>query len=224
MKYLIPLVLALAGCLQAPADIVKVPEGTMAIQVKEDAPVPVEAVGLLLKDDESACSMVAVEPEVAMTAAHCVLGETDKKPFSGVMVGLAFDKHGKTSLVSDMEFIWADAETDIALIHVKNGRFYDTVQISMDIPKEHDQVWIVGYGCDSDWPHMNAYRSFRPGWYQGYDSDLKDDIFYAHACHGDSGGALLDMHGQLVGITSAGNEHYTAAARPSDALPGLLQE
>ncbi len=212
---------AVGGTSMPIAHIENVAHQPVQVSVQDFSPVPAEAVGMLLRED-GACSMVAVEPTIALTAAHCVLLEDHVTPYAGVYVGYAFGKHGEVTLVDNFDVVWYDMDTDIAIVHAKTGRFYDMAKIHQELPVPEDPTWVVGYGCDSDWPHLKAVRSYRPGYFVEVDEAMGGYIFYGHACHGDSGGGIFSANGELIAITSGASEHYIVAPLASMALPGLL--
>lgn len=84
---------------------------------------------------------------------------------------------------------------DIAMVSVPYSM--PSVEIATDLPKKGDPVVISGYGCG--YPRLGIRR----GWWTGEMSPWHTWVIKGRVCPGDSGGALLDSKGRLLGILVA---------------------
>lgn len=179
---------------------------------------------LAVVSEQSGCSAVALEPDLLVTAGHCVDG------FGGpAVVALGRDFAADGLLV---DATWrapapqpgpvVGVAPDIGLLHV-TGRLPTTVGVGTELPSTGDRLTLVGYGCDSKWPPFTRGERGATALTTGGGLLVMD----GHVCHGDSGGAVFNHSGALVAVMVA-RGHFEAgpeldlATLISEALPGLL--
>lgn len=127
------------------------------------------------------CSAVAIAPELAVTAAHCVRS-TDAP---------VLEAAGQPARVVDS--IGVVAGLDAALLHVRTP-FTRWVTPAAEPLVLGARGWAVGYGCSGA-----KYVEARPLRYAGWEPAFGLDDYLGVACHGDSGGGVLNDAGELVG-------------------------
>lgn len=197
MKRLIALILS-ALYLTACAGSVLPPEF-------QDVPsLPLESV-LFLDLQHGRCTAVAIGPGLALTAGHCVSPEA--------MPGVALSYDGSDWAVPT----YRESSThDIAVISLYGGKTLAGVPVAQDLPAKGDPVYIVGYGCPSFDPNLALVRL---GVWTGVTQQDGDWPVIGTVCPGDSGGALFNSDGELLGILarkSPGVAYVVPAAHAAD--------
>lgn len=176
---------------------------------------PPESAVYRLEVTEGFCSGVAIAPARMLTARHCMpgVGDTDGPmsiPLSEDIV-VALDPHGN---VFRLKWVRYDT-TDTALLELLPGQPYFPFGLSRSerSPQFLDHVSVIGYGCDSIAKLLVA-RGKRPGVFGFAIGPAEQHLvgILGHVCAGDSGGALVDADGDLLGIlVSRGDDHRSAA-------------
>lgn len=142
-----------------------------------------------LESTEGRCSAVLVNDGIVLTAAHCI---PEKVEGRSVAVD---EKHA--------EVVKYNTVLDLALLKV-NGLSGTSVALRKEETNPGLPVAVVGFG------HAALKLKFGFGWV----SDARDDslrgvgdrLYFSAAgtVPGDSGGALVDLSGRLVGIVQGG--------------------
>ena len=147
------------------------------------------------------CSGVVIAFERVATAAHCLTSDN-------------LEVDGMPALVID-----SDAFLDIALLDVA-GLDRPLVPVAPELPDRAAEVFVAGYGCTGE-------LEVRAGAFSGVVAPPQNQIgkieIRAVSCHGDSGGAIVDVEGRLLGTVSTSNDfrHWTWGA-PATALSFML--
>ena len=169
-----------------------------------------ESVGLVLMGDYR-CSAVLVAPRLAVTAGHCVvLGArnllgAEVRDANGRLWGLVEDAAVGTSVDVGLLVLDRPAGPGLAL--------------ELQPPPYEAPLTLAGYGCSEGVLGLRrAYSAAR------IDPD-GSMVIHGRACRGDSGGAVLDEHGRLVGIMvaySVGDKSRSYVTMSSD-LAALIE-
>ncbi len=152
-------------------------------------PIPIrESVGLVLMGDYR-CSAVLVAPRLAVTAGHCVV--LGARALLGAEVR---DANGR--LWGLVEAAAAGTTVDAGLL-VLDRSAGPGLALELQPPPYEAPLTLAGYGCSEGVLGLRrAYSAAR------IDPD-GSMIVRGRTCKGDSGGAVLDEHGRLVGIMAA---------------------
>lgn len=191
MRYLALLVALLTGCLAAPPPFTPFPPPTdeYPTAVREAAVSSVQ----LYVSDYVRCSAVVVSAHVAYIARHCVT-HPDQHPESAYLLDLAGELRPAP--------VWDVAsELDIAWLSL-GGAPATPVELAVRAPLEGERGWLVGYGCSQQRRLEARPARYVQRWRTDDPTELVMDEWLGVACHGDSGGAVLNEHGRLVGILS----------------------
>ncbi len=164
------------------------------------------------------CTAIAIGVGLFLTAAHCVYPSRtttiaiQRKDVSNVIVAI----HNG--------YLKYEAKHDIAILKISKEQFYsllsddDVIPISKKRAMKQDKVVLVGFGhnnCLKDSEYGFGHK--RIGWNSVFDIEYsvisikgkaknsnKDHSNKAIACGGDSGGPMLSMNGELLGVASHG--------------------
>ncbi len=137
-----------------------------------------------------------------VTNYHVVKGATTMKVY--------LDNNGNKEIFDVDKIISGDDYKDLAKISIKNtkNKTFPYLIISKELPKKGDDCWAIGTPADPE--YMNTIS-------EGLVSNLKlgdnPKIIQTNAeiTHGSSGGALFNNKGQVIGVTSAGDESSDGA-------------
>ncbi|MCH9687273.1 MAG: S1 family peptidase [Deltaproteobacteria bacterium] len=203
-----------------PEDDDRVADGKPSLQGLHDF------AGALYRGGAFKCTMVAIAPQWALSAAHCFYDEHDNFVPEGALSeyrGVV----GRTDLSDHSDGI--DVQFDsIHLLHPTDRPYastYDLVAVHMTtaVPQDHvvelapvepavgEPLRFIGYGRDENGslPNQLRYKDVVRiecgvfGTFCGEDA-VRD---------GDSGGPVIDARGRLVGINAAFNELGSKVAR-----------
>jgi hypothetical protein len=174
MKHTLPLLaaaLATTACAGAPP---LVPPPDWAPDVPVGAVVQYHTPGIL-------CSAVALTPTIAVTADHCP--RTDTPTWT-------VDAAQAVRWVERQE--WSSDEPDIAVFKVRSETpFVEWARVAQELPKPGDPLVIVGHCPDASALVRPAIAAVP--WRSTF-------LFAGELCGGDSGGALYNADGELVGV------------------------
>lgn len=153
---------------------------------------PVEAVLNWWNGTGGRCSAVVIEDGLALTAQHCV----DE--------GISASAHGinYTGQRWEVQNFRASEHSDIAVLNLKGEDSTPHAAIAPTFPPMGSVVFIVGFGCPSPDPAIPLVRG---GVWTGYLDEDGDHVTFGEVCPGDSGGALFNADGELLGIISQRN-------------------
>jgi hypothetical protein len=154
---------------------------------------PSSVVVRYIENGNQICSAVAVGPRRVLTAGHC------PKHDPAARIEIATDS-GPPHLVVGVD---DHPVLDLAVLTLA-ADLEPPYAVPAERPPELERVLISGYGCDRARGRL-ASRGLRSGLFLGEvpDSahdDLPDFVTVGLGCHGDSGGALMNERGELVGV------------------------
>lgn len=160
------------------------------------------------KSDPGICSGVIVNTTYALTAAHC-FGDGTTDPFkAGITVA---GDHGTLVRINTVK--------DVAVIKIDDVS--SLMPLAPSTPAAGSEVAIVGYAFGSKQLHSQFGRVSNP-----LDRDTGLLVLNVDLLFGDSGGAVINAKGQLVGMTAAvrysGPAHLGLAV-PVEALRSFLK-
>lgn len=131
------------------------------------------------------CSSVAIAPNLALTAKHCEAESGDYLEVDGTSLGVAE--------------AYDHPDVDLTLVVTEEPYLTpvrESVQASLAPPPyPGSPVFQVGYGCSG-----GAFLEVTPAVYLGVDSFTQKLEFGGIICNGDSGGAVLNEEGLLIGV------------------------
>lgn len=205
------LVVVLIGCA---TDFVPPPSALSAADYNEILPngAPVTA---LYIGSGSRCSATRVDARIYLTAKHCL----DAVGGNGFLI----DQGGQAQDISGIDDAWASNVTDIAVLLAKDVLPADISWTRFAVESYRGSGYLEGFGCESA---LHTYqRQLRFGFVSGHDSGYLG--VYGKVCGGDSGGALMNDSGDLMGIIVSSMRLSTitvlTAAEVSQADSGLKQ-
>ncbi len=180
------LALALASC--------AVPVAPVPADPSDQVPPPFGAVLRMVGPEGELCSAVAILPDVALTAAHCVEGDwvleavllAPSGEVRSVIAALPATLEGEDGATPDIAVLQLDAPLSA---YAQVG----------PVPERGARTVVAGYGCPPQGelgirPAVFGRPLFHygPGTYG----------FAGVVCAGDSGGAHFDAHGRVVGVNT----------------------
>lgn len=150
------------------------------------------------------CSGIVYEPGFVLTAAHCVDAVTE------VNVN---GRHGKVMMFDHL--------LDLAILSFRN-KSEVALPLAAENPKAGSEVAVLGYPFGSETFHIQQGIVAAP-----YDRDCKCMKLNADIAPGDSGGAIVNSKGELVGMTTSvfynGPSHLGGAV-PLDKIKDFLDD
>jgi hypothetical protein len=164
---------------------------------------PIGVYGPILRVFDSGsfhCTGVLVGPRIALSAAHCFADMNSSGRFY-----VTRDPHETRNYVT-RSFHVPDSDVEILTLDNELPKPYARPGTRLHT---YARAWIVGYGCRFDW---HGYRQLETRALTA----LAPAVFAGKACPGDSGGAIYDDAGGLVGITSAISTKGPATVYASD--------
>lgn len=147
---------------------------------------------LQLRSGDQFCSAVAVAPHRVLTAEHCIdpVGLVELRQPSGAQ------------LEAVVRTPWVGAD----IVTLKTTATLPAFEYATAAPQQGDLLQLIGYGCGGQQTH--ELRALQPALAAG------------EACHGDSGGAVLNASGELVGVfvgwDPAGQIRYVQITKQAD--------
>lgn len=187
------------------------------------------AVGLLVHDDpdpanDSVCSATLIEPQIVLTAAHCVT--TRSAPYQKldpmyffVGAGASLDPstgvpQGSMFLVADIELpsgYSGAASADIAVVRLASAvsaSVAEPMSLGASEPSSKQDVTIVGFGMakegDKGTVGTRRQATSRISKVRSTTFDLPGaSSSQGGSCGGDSGGPVLDDEDRVVGVQAA---------------------
>lgn len=160
--------------------VTRVEPGALADPLYDPGPSILAYVG-----DHGRCTAVAIDAHKALTARHCVGASDAKLQAYGEDYAIASIEKGPTG--------------DIATLTVETY-MPEWLRVAPQRVRAGDVLQIWGYGCGPD--SADQAPLVRAG------VALSDHGVSAATCHGDSGGAVIGVHG-LVGIVWGVSTEYT---------------
>lgn len=165
-------------------------EGTIVEELHQKA----QGVVLLTDDEGKGGSGVIVSEEGdLLTARHVLYND------AGEFRPLYVDIKGKKVLIKKEDVHWDDPKKDMAHLQVPALAHLPHVQIAENIPSDYDQIWLVGF--PGNVTHGERVKTFTTGFIKSVGTG--DITTTAMAAKGDSGGAMINSKGELVGIISS---------------------
>lgn len=148
------------------------------------------------------CSGIVINDQIAMlvTAAHC------------------FPEDGKFDVTvngRDAKFVKANHALDMALVTFR-AKHEKAITLAPEAPEQGSEIAVVGYPFGSETFHIQAGLVAAP-----YDRDCRCLKLNADVIFGDSGGAIVDYQGRLVGLTTtifAQGPAHLSGAIPVEAV------
>lgn len=171
-------------------------------------PAPIRKAVLRIRTDYT-CSAVLVGPRTAVTAGHCV------DLMEGLIGAVAQDADGavvgRVSSAARAEF----GDAGVLLLD-RPARAW--LELSDDPPDYGSPLTLAGYGCEHG---VLGVRTASATGVTDWDGTTP---IHGRVCRGDSGGAVLDTRGRLVGIMVSYNTKNKALSyvTPAAALRGLI--
>ena len=122
-----------------------------------------------------------------------------------------YELDGYEEYVHSIEVIKQDKVKDLALIKIYNPRTaLRSIKISRKVPAIGSQVHAIGHPNLEVWTYTAGYISqIRPEYEWSYDDNFEHmaNVYQTQTpiSEGNSGGPLLNSHGNLIGINTFGN-------------------
>jgi S1-C subfamily serine protease len=122
-----------------------------------------------------------------------------------------YNLDGYEEYVHSIEIIKQDKVKDLALIKIKNPRTaLRPINISRKVPAIGSQVHAIGHPDLEVWTYTTGYISqIREDYEWSYEDDFEHmaNVYQTQTpiAEGNSGGPLLNNHGNLVGINTFGD-------------------
>ena len=134
-----------------------------------------------------ACSSVVVGPGILVTAAHCVHAARGEGTTGHIAPPGTLDQ---IQVVGTLD----SPSADVSLLNAPTLR---APPVGIEYHPDVTRLWVAGYGCTGF--TSLGIRDASPF---GLSND-GSSVLLGQACHGDSGGGVFDVHGNLVAIMTA---------------------
>lgn len=174
-----------------------------------------------IKDPTGHCSGTIVGPHTLITAAHCVPRPSQKDMLMAMFLGIAPEEPQvaveKTGEVVVLEYT-APATIDAAVFVGNLERpTYPVVDVLEGEVYTADQAMLCGYPLRSSVLRCTPAKRLQNAGFKA--------LFEATILHGESGGAVFNMHGKLIGIIQGMTpEGYAYVGSTAGVIPLKEQE
>lgn len=168
-------------------------------------------------DKNYICSGVVINKTHVLTAAHC--GQAPAASYSISFPNISNNRAYKVKSISVHEnYFPRQKGNDLAMLTLDTPLVQnDYITLSNNPLSIGDSLYILGYGgIEGERPNPKGnILQKSPVKINGFSDDstfFRYDVSYYGACHGDSGGPLINERNELAGIVSGGDNCGTPNA------------